>query len=128
MLALVQPRRRRRPSLTPMIDVVFLLLVFFMLAARFGVEGALELTLAPGSDEGEVWQGPPRLVEVRPDGVALNGVAMADVALAGALAPLTAQPSDPVLVRAAEGAMLQRIVSVVEALSRAGFGRLVLVE
>ena len=27
---------RRRPSLTPMIDVVFLLLVFFMLAARFG--------------------------------------------------------------------------------------------
>ncbi|MEO0362761.1 MAG: biopolymer transporter ExbD, partial [Pseudomonadota bacterium] len=32
---------RRRPSLTPMIDVVFLLLVFFMLAARFGVELAM---------------------------------------------------------------------------------------
>ena len=29
-------RRSRKPSLTPMIDVVFLLLVFFMLAARFG--------------------------------------------------------------------------------------------
>lgn len=28
---------RKRPSLTPMIDVVFLLLVFFMLTAHFGV-------------------------------------------------------------------------------------------
>ncbi|MEO1119875.1 MAG: biopolymer transporter ExbD, partial [Pseudomonadota bacterium] len=30
--------RRRLVSLTPLIDVVFLLLIFFMLAARFSVE------------------------------------------------------------------------------------------
>ncbi|MEM8656825.1 MAG: biopolymer transporter ExbD, partial [Pseudomonadota bacterium] len=39
------PPPSRRPSLTPMIDVVFLLLVFFMLAARFGQDMALETTL-----------------------------------------------------------------------------------
>lgn len=35
--------RRRGPGLTPLIDVVFLLLVFFMLASRFEVESALPL-------------------------------------------------------------------------------------
>ncbi|NSY41645.1 biopolymer transporter ExbD, partial [Leisingera sp. ANG59] len=30
-------------SLTPMIDVVFLLLVFFMLASRFGMDTVLQL-------------------------------------------------------------------------------------
>ena len=38
--------RRRTPSLTPMIDVVFLLLVFFMLASRFGVDMEIPLNLA----------------------------------------------------------------------------------
>jgi Biopolymer transport protein len=35
---------RRRPGLTPIIDVVFLLLVFFMLASRFGQYRALPLS------------------------------------------------------------------------------------
>ena len=38
-------RRRRGPGLTPLIDVVFLLLVFFMLASRFDREALLPLTL-----------------------------------------------------------------------------------
>ena len=37
--------RRRRPSLTPMIDVVFLLLIFFMLVARFGVDKVIDINL-----------------------------------------------------------------------------------
>ena len=60
--------RRRRMSLTPMIDVVFLLLVFFMLAARFGVEGSVALTVGSG---GAAYEGPPRLVEISPDGTRL---------------------------------------------------------
>lgn len=39
-------RARRRPSLTPMIDVVFLLRVFFTLAARFSVDCILPLDAA----------------------------------------------------------------------------------
>ena len=38
-------RNRKIPSLTPLIDIVFLLLVFFMLTAHFVKEQALDITL-----------------------------------------------------------------------------------
>ena len=46
MFAFATSRPPRRPSLTSRIDVVFLLLVFFMLAARFGTDVTLPLTTA----------------------------------------------------------------------------------
>lgn len=56
------PRSRRKPSLTPMIDVVFLLLVFFMLASRFGLEAMMPLPLVGAG--GGAYSGPPRLVDI----------------------------------------------------------------
>ena len=128
MFAFGQPRQRRRASLTPMIDVVFLLLVFFMLASRFGAEGGVVLSAAvPG--EAAAWTGPPRLVEVGPAGVlALNGVAVAPEALAGALAALMQAPDDAVVLRAREGARVQDLVTAAEGLRAAGLTRLMLVE
>lgn len=38
-------RNRRIPSLTPLIDIVFLLLVFFMLTAHFVKDEALDINL-----------------------------------------------------------------------------------
>jgi biopolymer transport protein ExbD len=122
------PRRaRRRPGLTPMIDVVFLLLVFFMLAARFGLEGGLPLALAaPGPG---AWSGPPRLVDVRPDGLRLNGVAVAPDALPAALHALgAAEPEALVLIRARDGASLQHLVTAITGLEAAGMTRLAVVE
>jgi len=127
MFAFATCRPRRRPGLTPMIDVVFLLMVFFMLAARFGSLGALELVIAGGGDA-EAWQGPPRLVEVLPEGLTLNGVPQEPGSLPDALAALMENRGDPVLIRAADGADLQRVVAVIDRLAGAGFGRLVLVE
>lgn len=118
-------RPRRRPNLTPMIDVVFLLLVFFMLVSRFGVDRVLPLSVA-GAGAG--WSGPPRLVDVAPGGLALNGVPVGAEALAAALAPLMAAPDDAVVLRAREGASLQAVVAVMESLGAAGFTRLVLVD
>ncbi len=127
MFVIAPPRPRRRPSLTPMIDVVFLLLVFFMLAARFGIEGVLPLTLeTPGAAAD--YSGPPRLVDVRPDALALNGVATDDATLIADLARLTDAPEDAILLRPRDGADLQRLVSVLEGLRDAGFARLVIVE
>lgn len=110
-----------------MIDVVFLLLVFFMLAARFGLEGGLSLTLAtPGAG---AWTGPPRLVDVLPDGQRLNGVAVAVERLPEALRGLGAgEDSAVVLLRAREGADLQRLVVVIEVLEAQGITRLAVVE
>jgi len=120
-------RPPRRPSLTPMIDVVFLLLVFFMLAARFGTEAGLPLVLG-APDAGAEWHGPPRLVDVTPEGQRLNGVAADLPALLAGLSGLVAGPDDPVLLRAREGATLQRVIAVFEALTAAGHRRVVVVE
>jgi biopolymer transport protein ExbD len=125
MIVFESPSNRRRPNLTPMIDVVFLLLVFFMLAARFGVDRALPLAFGGGE---AAYSGPPRLVDVRPDGIALNGVAIRIDDLAPALAKLTEKPDDIILLRPRDAADLQSLVMAMEVLGQAGFTRLVLVE
>lgn len=125
MMSFGADRPRRRPSLTPMIDVVFLLLVFFMLASRFGQETVLDLAIAGGP--GSAWQGPPRLVEVGQGTLALNGLPVALADLPQALAPLMQAPSEPVVLRARKGAV-QDLVSVMAGLRAAGLANLVLVE
>ena len=116
-------RQRRRPSLTPMVDVVFLLLVFFMLASRFGLDFALTLPLASGSGE---YTGPPRLIDIGPDRLRLNGVEVQD--LVAAVRPLTQEVSDTVILRGEDGTNLQRIVDITETLRAAGFTSIVLIE
>lgn len=125
MFAFGAPRATRRPSLTPMIDVVFLLLVFFMLAARFGDES--ELALAPAG-RAATYNGPPRLVEVGPEGVALNGISLTENRLAAAMAPLMTAPGDAIILRPVEDAPLQRLIDVMQGLRAAGFDTLVVVE
>lgn len=120
-----QAQPRRRPSLTPMIDVVFLLLVFFMLAARFGQEGALDLSI--GGAAGAEWQGPPRLVQIGDMDLRLNGRPIAPEALEQALSRLTETVLDPIVIRADEAVGLQRLLDVMAGLRAAGFTNLVLV-
>lgn len=118
-------RRSRKPSLTPMIDVVFLLLVFFMLASRFGVDAILPLPLASG---GGTYQGPPRLVDVLPNDLLLNGQPVTTEGLTTQLDDLTKTSDDVIVLRGSDGANLQRIVTVGTALAAAGFTGLVLIE
>ena len=117
--------RRRRPSLTPMIDVVFLLLVFFMLASRFGIDRVVDLPLAGA---GGAVTGPPRLVGVAPDGLTLNGIATDLPGLVADLRRLLPDPTQPVVLRGTGAADLQRLVEVTAALNAAGFPSVVLVE
>lgn len=126
MFTLASPRKPRRPGLTPMIDVVFLLLVFFMLAARFGLDSTLELGIAAGQAQ---WQGPPRLIEVTPQETRLNGTPHAPEAIIAALDGLSQDPArDTVLIRARDGASLQQVVTLMERLRAGGYGQLMLVE
>ena len=127
MQELAPIRKRRRPSLTPMIDVVFLLLVFFMLASRFGIEQVMPLPLGGGGGTA-AYSGPPRLVEIAADGLRLNGRVVAPEGLSAALAPLMTAPDDTIVLRGGEGATLQDVVSVADGLRAAGFSTLVLVE
>ncbi|WP_136067057.1 ExbD/TolR family protein [Modicisalibacter radicis] len=63
-------RRHREPAevnLTPLIDVVFLLLIFFMVSTTFETREALELTL-PTSESGTPADASPVTVVVTRDG------------------------------------------------------------
>ncbi|UYV36845.1 biopolymer transporter ExbD [Rhodobacteraceae bacterium D3-12] len=119
------PRPRRRPSLTPMIDVVFLLLVFFMLASRFGMDAMLPMPLATG---GGTYEGPPRLVDISPSGTHLNGALVTEAELVAAIKTLAASSDDAIILRGRDGAVLQRIVTIAGLLRDNGFQNLVLVE
>lgn len=125
MFSFGTPRRPRRPSLTPMIDVVFLLLVFFMLASQFGHDKALPLVLG-GASVG--YEGPPRLLDVFPDALALNGGAVTMDTIAAHLSDLTTSPDDIIVLRPKGQADLQRLIDVAQILRRAGFVRLAVVE
>lgn len=122
------PRRRPRSmSLTPMIDVVFLLLIFFMLASRFGMDAVLPI--AGGAEgAGSDWQGAPRLVDIAPAELRLNGTTVTPDTLAQALSELLPVPSDAVILRPREGADLQRLVDVMDLLTAAGQTNLILIE
>ncbi|MBU2956238.1 biopolymer transporter ExbD [Paracoccus sp. 1_MG-2023] len=122
------PRRHpRRMSLTPMIDVVFLLLIFFMLASRFGMDAVLPIA---GGSEGVAseWQGAPRLVDIRPGGLALNGTPVDPADLPAALADIMPDPAAGVILRAQDDAALQRLVDVMDLLNGAGLTNLILIE
>lgn len=120
------PRRRRRLNLTPMIDVVLLLLVFFMMVSRFGGLQGMPLAVAGGG--AAEWSGPPRLIALAAEGVTLNGVAVTVADLVGRLRPMMASEADPVVLRTGEGAPVQALVDVLDALRAGGITRVIVAE
>ena len=124
MLALHHQTRRRRIGLTPMIDVVFLRLVFFMLAARFGVTDAIPVTLSGGA--AQPYDGPPRVITVLPDALRVNGIDTADPV--ASLTPLMGTQTDIILLRARDGASVQHLLDVMGTLRAAGWTNLVVLE
>ena len=108
-----------------MIDVVFLLLIFFMLVSRFGAEDAIPLRIA-GADV--AYSGPPRLVDVGTVDLRLNGVAMEPRTLLLDLVRLTTSGEDAVVLRPDPETSLQRLIDVMEVFQQAGFGNLAIVE
>ena len=110
--------RRRLISLTPLIDVVFILLVFFMLAATAPRWESIRLD-APVRASAED-AGPPALI-LRLDangGLSLNDQAMSPDMMVDALrTALEAAPDRPVVVQPARGVPLQRVVTLLNRLS-----------
>lgn len=105
-------RHRRAVTLTPLIDVIFLLLLFFMLTASFTQEGELPL---PGPAGGAARPATPAFVQVAADGLRLD---RRPVTLEALPAALRAARPDAVVVAFAPGADAQRLVDVLLALAR----------
>ncbi|MCK2182656.1 ExbD/TolR family protein [Halomonas getboli] len=115
------PRRRREAvevNLTPLIDVVFLLLIFFMVSTTFETRQALELVL-PESVTGVAAETSPVTVVVTPEGeYRLDGQRLSASELASALAAAAPQAREHGLVVEADGRAAH--ADVVRVLDRAG--------
>ncbi|MEQ6918303.1 ExbD/TolR family protein [Halomonas aquatica] len=100
------PRRRRDPvevNLTPLIDVVFLLLIFFMVSTTFETRQALELEL-PESQSGQEMEAMPVTLVVTAAGeYRLDGRIYSADTLGDALAARAEEARENGLVLEADG-------------------------
>ena len=114
----IEPERHRTPfiSLTPLIDVVFILLVFFMLATRFGQYHDLPVNVQPADSTAqpdEHWL----VIEVQASGMlSLNGVSFTPAAVADRLDTSKTK----VWVTVNPDATLQQALTAVDAMKAAG--------
>jgi biopolymer transport protein ExbD len=115
-------------NLTPMIDVVFTLLVFFMLATKFAErERELDVQLPAASAASEPTPTPEELVinVSREGGVSIDGRALQGEALAKVLADTAHRaPGIPVTVRGDRRGAYDDIVQVLNECMRAGLSNL----
>lgn len=116
-------------NLTPLIDVVFLLLIFFMVSTTFIRESAIELTLPEAAEE--VRENPLDTIEVAIDAGGryfVNGDPLINTQLATIRRALNeARPADaePVVIISADAnAIYQAVVTVMDAARQIGLTRI----
>jgi biopolymer transport protein ExbD len=115
-----RPRRRPGIGLTPLIDVVFILLVFFMLASSFLDWRTISLAPPTGASAEATMEG-AYLVEIREDDVRLAGQVVPLEAVADELARAVREDDNArVLLKPEAGVALQRAITVLETLTAAG--------
>ena len=116
-------------SLTSLIDVVFTLIIFFVVTTTFEDRTALEVALPEASAEPMAQQQEPLLLVVDRDGryfVGPNEVLNPDAAsLRAAIARVAGDDRErPVVIRADARAQHQSVVTAMDVLGQLGFTRL----
>ncbi|PYE84876.1 biopolymer transporter ExbD [Pseudoroseicyclus aestuarii] len=109
---LALPRRRRRLSVTSLIDVIFLLLLFFMLSSTFSRYAEIDLTAATGGGGTRAGTA-PLFVQLGGEDLVLNGQPVALEALPGRLGG-----DAPVIVSLRGGTSAQRLADLLVVLRR----------
>lgn len=119
------PARRRAPSLTPLIDVVFILLVFFMLVTRLVDWGRLDLDVTVSDGAAAAGESRVERIVVEENSLRWRGREFVDAAALAAAAARaqSAGELEGVLLDAAPAVRLQRLVRILEALRAAGVSR-----
>ncbi|TNJ44440.1 biopolymer transporter ExbD [Phaeobacter sp. B1627] len=116
-------RSARRLSMTSLIDVIFLLLLFFMLSSTFSRYGAIDLMAAEGG-QGVAADSRPLFLKLDTAQISLNGetLALADLdlrlkSMTGAAAS-PEQQTQQVLLSLSPEVTSQRLVDVLAILNR----------
>ena len=123
------PRRRSLINLTPLIDVVFILLIFFMLASSFLDWRSIDLA-APGQAAAQP-SGLEQslLIEVRRDDMRFAGSTVTLAQIGERLRPRLAEnPKTHVFVRPDDGIPLQRTINVLDGLTAMGAANVSLIK
>ncbi|WP_300363115.1 biopolymer transporter ExbD [Hydrogenimonas sp.] len=123
---------RRRESLTldmtPLVDVVFLLLIFFLVTSVFKKEElALLLNLPEGKEGGKMVEKKEAIIEMGSDTLAYNGRPITLDALDDALAKI-GDKQLPVVVRIDEKVEYGRIIKLFDMLKKHHLSNIALVE
>lgn len=126
----LRPRRPEEPEigLTPLIDVVFLLLIFFMVTTTFRKESVFDITL-PQAARQPTEQRPALVVSIDAGGrYAVNDLALPDTdpaSLRARLTELAATEQRPVLeIRADASTPHQAVVTVLDVAGQLGLQRI----
>ncbi len=115
-----RPRRRASISLTPLIDVVFILLVFFMLATSF-VDWRMIPLAAAGEGRGSAGAEGTVLLDFTPDALRISGASVSEAEFARRIASrLATHPEQRFVLRPRDGANMQRLVSLLDRLEALG--------
>ncbi len=111
-------RRHSRLSLTPLIDVIFLLLLFFMLSSTFSRYSEISVS-GGGSKSAQVSQ-PDVILSVAGGELKLNGVVSPLGSIEGRLGELKDAGARRLLVIVGADAMSQDFVAVMAEIGKAG--------
>lgn len=124
-------RRNEEPeiTLTPLIDIVFLMLIFFMVSTTFLRESAVDIVLPEARDEPATQPADQLVLTISADGqFTVDGRRLANTAfdtLRLALIDAHARmPDAPLLIRADANARHQSLVTAMDAAGAAGINRL----
>ena len=119
-------REHIAPDLTPLIDVVFLILIFFMVSSTFKKEElALLLTLPDASNATEMIKKEEINIELTKEDVALKGDKISFEALDASFAKVT-DKKKPINVRIDKDVTYQRITKLLDLLNKHGLNNLAL--
>lgn len=107
-------RRRRKLSMTSLIDVIFLLLLFFMLSSTFSRFAEVELQAAGGGD-GVSWDTAMAFLRSAGDDMTLNGTPVEISDLERRMRDLQEQGPTVLLVSVTDDTSAQRLTDILVA-------------
>jgi len=119
-MVLRQPRSKLVLSLTPLIDVVFILLIFFMLASQFVDWRQIKLTPQAQFSEAVGEEQTLSLILQNDGSFMLDGQAVEGLQLAIA-ALISHGKNRTVFIEPEEAVEIQSVIDVIEALNASGF-------
>lgn len=113
-------KKSRKLSLTPLIDVVFLLLIFFMLASTFSKFTALDFAIGGKSTGAEKISEYMLLRILSADELDLNGERLSLAEIRVKLEEQNKTKPPKLIIKPSKGATVQSLVKVIDLAKKAG--------